>query len=79
MSTISFGFVISQLTQLNITTETPLLKPIVRIWAREDYQDELKVKSIIDTSVIFVHSSILYQGCIRKSRKSTDISPELLG
>ncbi|XP_037027645.1 aminopeptidase N [Bradysia coprophila] len=42
MSTISFGFVISQLTQLNITTETPLLKPIIRIWAREDYQDELK-------------------------------------
>lgn len=44
MSAISFGFVISQLTQLNITTETPLLKPIVRIWAREDFQDELKVR-----------------------------------
>lgn len=80
MSTISFGFVISQLSQLNITFETPLLKPIVRIWAREDYQDELKVSiNYIHQLKVRVVLLIFHPGCIRKSRKSTVISQKLLG
>lgn len=50
MSTFTFGFVISQLTELVVTSsstktpasdEQPLIRPSVRIWARPEFHPEL--------------------------------------
>lgn len=43
MSTFTFGFVITQLVQLNNSNQNELMKPNLKIWAREDLHDELNV------------------------------------
>lgn len=44
MSTFTFGFVISQLSEVNRTYHTPLEKPILKIYGRKDFHKEISVK-----------------------------------
>lgn len=50
MSTFSFGFVISQLSEVNVTKPATLDKPLVKVWGRKDFHDDLLVSF---TVVIF--------------------------
>lgn len=43
MSTYTFGIVISQLTEVNETYHTTLKKPLLKIWGRKDFHDDLRV------------------------------------
>lgn len=45
MSTFTFGFVISQLSEVNRTYHTELEKPILKIYGRKDFHSEISVKA----------------------------------
>lgn len=60
MSTFTFGFVITQLVQLNNSNQNELMKPNLKIWAREDLHDELNVS----TQYLWFLSKVSYPSLI---------------
>lgn len=54
MSTFTFGFVISQLTEIKapVSDEKQSVGPRLRIWARPEFHSELHVSKIILTNNI---------------------------
>lgn len=44
MSSYSFGFVISQLSEVNITNSADDIKTKVKVWGRPDFHNEISVK-----------------------------------
>lgn len=46
MSTFSFGFVMSELTEVKYNGTTPLnaVKPVIKVWGRPDFHDDLIVR-----------------------------------
>lgn len=54
MSTYTFGLVISQLVEVNHTYHTILAKPLLKIWGRKDFHNDIKVNFSDTYCILFI-------------------------
>lgn len=83
MSTFTFGFVISQLSEVNRTYHTAIEKPVLRIYGRKDFHKEISVKLFIHFflkgSNRFLFIFVFNSECLRKGGCDIEFVAPLLG